>query len=585
MNFIKMIRKFIKILIGGSGSKEIYLAFLFGIVLGFIPGFNLTTIIIISLIILINVNLGTVFIAFLLGEILMYLMAPLTYGIGSSLIHTASLAPFFKSIINTPVLALMGFDNYCLLGGIIIGVIIGLIFAWIFTNTIQTLRKALIVSSENKVINKIAGNIIIKFIIKIIFGKQKNNIKETLDSKSKFIRKSFFYPFVIFIIILIILDLFLISPLAKRIIITNTENLTGAEVNIENLSLSIFRGKLKIEELQLTDSTNPQNNLIYVKQLEAQLNIAELLAKRFVADKAILKGASIDTKRAKPGKVYSQKQLKTPTLILPGLTTDKNNTPSITENILEKIKKSEKYIKTVQKYYVIVSKNLNTLHKSTSTAQKPKKYSRYLNLTATELKEKYPAVLFREISGDSELPYPLDIKILNLSTEPVLVQEPVKIFLTPKSKQTNPHIELTLKTKLESDYIDVRIKELFFNNIKIANTLPSLKSAEAEINIKGSFNSSNLNLPCTVTLNNLQIDKKSYSNINLDSIEKFSIYFNISGKINQINIIPDHNKNTQSIKNILTNGTKKILESNLNNIMKDNDSVKDIKNKVFDIFK
>ncbi len=584
MNFIKFFRKFVKILIGGSGSREIYIAFLFGIILGLIPGFNLTTIILILLIILINVNLGTVFIAFLLGELLMYLITPLTYSLGYSLIHTPHIYQFFKEIVNTPVLALLELNNYCLLGGIIIGTIIGIIFAWIFTYIIQKLRKALFISSENKIINKIAANPIIKFFIRIIFGKQKTSLEDTLKIKSKLIRKGFFYPFIVFVIILIIVDLFLISPLAKHIIISNTETLTGAEVNIDSLSLSVFRSKLKIEKLQITDSTNPQNNLIYVEELDAQLNITELLRKRFVADKAIIRGASVDTKRTKPGKIYSSKKLNTPTLNFPELKTEDNSIPAISENILEKIKKSEKYIETIQKYYKIVSENLKVLPKSHAT-DKHRKHSELLNQTATELEEKHPTILFKEISGDSTLPYPLDMKISNISTAPELVQPPIKIFITPKKKQTDPHLELTLKTTLESDYIDISLKGLFLRDIKLTNALPSLKKVKANINTKGSFNKNHLELPCIVTLSDLQMDKKIHSNINLNTIEKFSLYFNIMGSIDKISIVPDHNKNTQSIKKILTIGTQKILKNNLDSIVKDNDSVKDIKNKVFDIFK
>jgi len=70
MNPIKFIRKLGKLLRGGSTSRQIFLGVFLGFAAGMIPGVNLTVLLCIFLLLILNTNGGLAAPAYVLGKIL-----------------------------------------------------------------------------------------------------------------------------------------------------------------------------------------------------------------------------------------------------------------------------------------------------------------------------------------------------------------------------------------------------------------------------------------------------------------------------------------------------------------------------------
>ena len=85
---LKVLRKIGKILRGGANTREIMLGFLLGIVWGMIPGFNLTQFIMLFLILLLNANLGFMFMGLLVGTLACYGLSTLTFELGYVIISS-----------------------------------------------------------------------------------------------------------------------------------------------------------------------------------------------------------------------------------------------------------------------------------------------------------------------------------------------------------------------------------------------------------------------------------------------------------------------------------------------------------------
>ena len=120
---LKLLRKIGKILRGGATTREITLGFMLGMMWGLIPGFNLAQFLMLFLVLLLNANFGFMLMGLLVGTLACYGLSPLTFEIGYVLI--SSLQGLFTSLHNTAVVAWVGLDSYCLVGGVPLGIIAG----------------------------------------------------------------------------------------------------------------------------------------------------------------------------------------------------------------------------------------------------------------------------------------------------------------------------------------------------------------------------------------------------------------------------------------------------------------------------
>ena len=91
MNPIKLIRKLGKLLRGGSTSKQIFLGVFLGFAAGMIPSLDLTLLLCIFLLLILNTNGCLAVPAYALGKILCLALAPVTFRMGYFMIHDVGL--------------------------------------------------------------------------------------------------------------------------------------------------------------------------------------------------------------------------------------------------------------------------------------------------------------------------------------------------------------------------------------------------------------------------------------------------------------------------------------------------------------
>ena len=174
MNPIKLLRKLGKALRGGATFRQIFLGFLLGIAVGMTPGVNLTLLLGVALLFFLNTNGGIAGIGIVLGKVLCLLLAPVTFEVGYFLIHSAGLGGLVRAASDTPVLALLGLDYYCLLGGIPLVLLIGGVGGWMLAGYMLKLRAVVSQTAEkSEKLGKLADNRFVKFVLKIAFGKAK----------------------------------------------------------------------------------------------------------------------------------------------------------------------------------------------------------------------------------------------------------------------------------------------------------------------------------------------------------------------------------------------------------------------------
>jgi uncharacterized protein (TIGR03546 family) len=339
-----LFRKTMKILRGGATSRDVALGVLLGFLWGMIPGFNLTILIIVLLLLILNANFPSAIFALLLGKLISITCAPLLYEMGFFLIHKAGCEGLVRSVCDTPVLAFLNFQVYCVFAGLIFGLIVGVILAIVAGLFIRSLQKGILAMHEKGGVQKVSSNIFTRIILRILFGKQKTTLKEALDKKSPILRKKGLI-FVVIIVVIFIGGIWLVG--ASDFADIAAEQLgkaNGAEVNISSASLSLLTGKLEINGLQVTDAKKPENNSFQADAIILKMSMSDILAKRVVVDLIQCDKLQLNQKRETPGEVYPSD--KTPPS-LPKF--DLSGLPAQLEYI-NKLKDLNDYLQKLKKY-------------------------------------------------------------------------------------------------------------------------------------------------------------------------------------------------------------------------------------------
>jgi len=342
MFLIKLMRKLGKTLRGGAGHREIFLGGLIGVCIGMVPGFNLTLVLGILAFLLLNANVGVAVLGFALGKVLCIVLAPITFEIGYALIHGIGLEGLFRLFADTPVLALLDLHYYCLVGGLPIAAVVGIVFGTLMKRSITALRTGIVEAVErSEKMQKLANNKLVRFVLWLVFGKQKEDMADILAKNQPLLRKSGLALIGGAVVILLVLEFLLLDMGVKAGLEMGLASATGAEVNVDNADLSILGGKLALKGIQVTDAEKPTHNLVQAETVGANLSVSALLAKRYVVDLLEASNVTMDAERAQPGKVHEKKKAEKETEEEPEDSVGK---------YLEKAKELKKHLKKVREW-------------------------------------------------------------------------------------------------------------------------------------------------------------------------------------------------------------------------------------------
>ncbi|MCD4699483.1 MAG: hypothetical protein K8R91_02800 [Phycisphaerae bacterium] len=305
MNPIKLIRKLGKALRGGATFRDMFLGIFLGFAIGMVPGVNLTLIFLILLVLFLNATGALAGLSFVLGKILCLLLAPVTFHLGYMMIHDWGMGGLVRSASDTPILALMDLQVYCLFGAIPLIIVIGGLLAWFVSRSVVKTRSAIAsAAGRSEKAQKVAGNTFVRFLMRIVFGKQKRKMADMADSKSPLIRKGRVVAAMVVLAILEVAGWAFLNSLVKQGLEKSIAAVNGEEVNIAKADLSLRSGRLVIEGLQVTDADHPTHNLFQAEKIVMDVDIAAILTRRLVMDLVECEAMRMDTERETPGEVY-----------------------------------------------------------------------------------------------------------------------------------------------------------------------------------------------------------------------------------------------------------------------------------------
>jgi uncharacterized protein (TIGR03546 family) len=298
-----------RILRGTATPFQLFTACVLGAMLGFIPGFTQAPGLMIAvtlLLIILNANLFLGAIVAGLTKLLSLLILPITFQVGQLLLDGPTRG-LFEPLINAPVFALFGFENYVATGGLALGLVVGLVAGSIVVFGINTFRRrmaALEKGSER--FNQFTQKRWVKLLVLVFVGGGlgKLSYEQVLAKKvGNPIRMLGVVFAVLVVVLLVLLQSFAAGPIVSAALQRGLERANGASVDLEGVDLDLKGQRLTITGLAMADPNALDTDLFRADKLEAQISGANLLRKRLQLDRVIVSGASSGDKRAHPGRL------------------------------------------------------------------------------------------------------------------------------------------------------------------------------------------------------------------------------------------------------------------------------------------
>ena len=102
------------------------------------------------------------------------------------------------------------------------------------------------------------------------------------------------------LILVLLVNLFA-SPLTQWLLVRSMQQVTGARVEIEKVHASLWTTQLQLKALQIADPRQPMQNLLQAEVATLSFDTSQLLSRRFIVDKAQVRGVQFGTPRTTSG--------------------------------------------------------------------------------------------------------------------------------------------------------------------------------------------------------------------------------------------------------------------------------------------
>jgi uncharacterized protein (TIGR03546 family) len=437
---------------GHARPWQIMMATVLGALLGFTPGFSAApglAVTLGALVLLLNVSVPAVVLTFGLSKLLSLLLLPVSFKLGIVLVD-GPLQGLFRWLINTPVLALFGFERYVTSGGLVLGLLFGLLVGWLIARAAGRLRTALAgVEVGSDAYRKLTDNKFARFVGWVFLGAK--NLQFSAEAKrSSPVRLPGVILVLVFCGLAVALHSVLTGPLLTSALRRGLEQANGATVDLKTAQLDLTEGRLTIEGLALADASALERDVFRAGRLECDVDAGDLLRRRLALDAIIVTDSRHGALRDSPGKRVG-----------PEPEPPAADTSTGGRTIEEWVRDAELWkerLAQVRRWLETFSEDAGaeapapgepvatgpTLEES---LEERARLSGEASVTADHLIEGAPTFLVRSLVVDGMISESLPGEVLdlrgeNLSTQPALVQQPASLRVASRSGSVEARVGL-----------------------------------------------------------------------------------------------------------------------------------------------
>ncbi len=500
MLLIKLLRKLGKLLRGGAMDRQIVLGALFGVLIGMVPGLNLTLVLAILLLLALNAHVGIALLGLALGKLLCLLLAPVTFQIGYALIHGIGLEGLFRWAADAPVLALMDLHVYALLGGLPVAIVLGLAFGWLMARLVAALRSGIVRATERSPrMHKLAQNRLVQAFMWLVFGRRKDQ-DDILEADQPLLRKAGLVLAGIALAVIAALELLFLDYAVQVGAERGLGFVNGAQVDVKSADMSLTGGKLKLMGLQATDPDQPTENAWEAEVIEADLAISDLLRKRYVVNLLAVSNVKFGTAREQPGKVYRRPEAE--------------RAPDEEPTAVDYFEKAQELRRYLQKLQEFLEK-----HRARKDEQERKERTMqlaanrgYLEMSARDLLTERPLWVVREVRVNGlALPFAEGLQRIearDISSHPSLLRTPMLLRMVPaEGGEPIADVEMHFEQQEPVHKAAFRFDGLSLNALPLGDRSPvDVREGKADFRMAGTFSSTSLQMPFAIKLRKLEAD-------------------------------------------------------------------------------
>jgi uncharacterized protein (TIGR03546 family) len=303
-------RKLGKLLRGNATPFQIVAAATLGALLGFAPSLVQAPalyLILVALLLVTNANLGLALLVAGVAKLAALLVVPVSFEVGRFLLDGPT-AGLFAALANAPVLAWCGLEYYAVSGGLVVGAVLGLVAGFAIAGLITAFRRKMLAASANPgKLAELASKPLSRFGIWLFFGAQAEG---TWEQKLAVRVGNPIRVWGAALIVLLLVGFWfgqkpLASSLARSGMQGGLERANGATVDLGGVELDLEQGRLSVNALALADPNALSRNLFQADVLEADIDQADFLRRRFHVAKLVVREARSGAARAVPGERYA----------------------------------------------------------------------------------------------------------------------------------------------------------------------------------------------------------------------------------------------------------------------------------------
>jgi len=497
----RFIKKLLAVFRGSVAPPLIFLSVLIGFWFGLMPGFSGLHVALIVIVLVLNVHLALFLLSMGLGKAASLAAAPLLYHLGAWV--QESLSGLLSALSSIPIIGMTDFSRFALAGALVAGPVIGAVGGLALAFSVINFRRMMLKFDEkSEKFRNYYSKTWVRILDRLLIGKRAKDVK-SMFAKTKYVRKVG-----VVLAVLLVGGFFAVTHVLQDTTVKQyaTETLTranGAEVDLEELGISILGGNVSAAGLQVTDAQKPEQNQVQVEKVAADASLYDLLLGRLVMENVEVSGVQFNQQRQSPGKVA---ELPVPE--------EKPFDPNESGIDADDIAKLEKYVKDAKKIKEQLQKLRRWLpsgdEEAPSEAEtKPETYLEYLRAKAASpptFKMLAKRVLADKVDIPSELFGNSLILMTNLSDAPEAVGEPVTLAL--KSNETPAALKVTM------DYSQPGTPQVSgtfegFDLSKIQSSLGrdaglSFQGGDASGTFTGQLTKESVDLTINISLKNLQ---------------------------------------------------------------------------------
>lgn len=506
-------RKIGKLFRGKTTPYQVIAACALGSMMGFVPGFTQGPGLMLTLLLLLVVLNANLFLAAMVGalaKLASLALLPVSYMAGRALLDGPT-RPFFEWIINTPGLALFGFEHYATTGGVVVGLLFGVVVGLLIVRLVRSVRARMASLEENSEAFRVYSNKGWVRALSWVFlgpGHGKQSYAELMQKKiGKPVRPIGVAFAALFVALVFVLLGFLREPIVTSALRRGLERVNGATVDLRSASLSLREGRMTVEGLAMADPNALETDIFRAAKIELAVSTSDLLRKRIAIDRVVVSEATSGERRAVRG-------VRVGPPPPPAEPPPAHEGEKTLDDYLADAQRWKSRLGQARRWVEAVSggedaagePTRETLRERLAREAAAKGYAR---VVASHLIEGAPTLLVRELIAEgvrvSQLEgEALDVRAENLSTNPRLVDGPPRVEVASRSGKIEALVALgAASAQRGANDVRFAVKGLDVDkaaaNLRVAGQKP-IRGGTMTLSARGGWDAGAIDLPLRVEL-------------------------------------------------------------------------------------